>query len=209
MSDATDSAHRARLVPTGEATAELAVGGGRPPITVIGTPAIRAGFDELCLQQALNTARAPGVREVVLNPDAHRGFGAPIGCVLASPTHIYPGPVGVDIKCSMSLLQLDLPAAAIADRATRRALIGAIVERIPTGAGRGQSSARKARRIERKTAVAAVIEGATAAVCEAMGIPAAWAERCARSARLVRRRQPFRRMRDRADRGRRPRPPRG
>ena len=50
---------------------------------------------------------------MVLNPDAHAGYGAPIGCVLVSPTHIYPGPVGVDIKCSMSLLQLDLPAEAV------------------------------------------------------------------------------------------------
>jgi len=168
----------ARLVATGEATAELPVGGGRAPISVIGTPAIRAGFDEVCLEQALNTARAPGVRRVVLNPDAHRGFGAPIGCVLASPTHVYPGPVGVDIKCSMSLLQLDVPASAIADHATRRALIRAVVERIPTGAGRGQTSAPRARRIARATALAAVVEGATPAVCDAMGIPATWAERC-------------------------------
>ncbi len=179
MSDTTAQAEpRPHLKPTGPATAEFPVGVGRPPITVIGTPAIRAGFDAVCLEQALNTARAPGVRQVVLNPDAHRGFGAPIGCVLASPTHIYPGPVGVDIKCSMSLLQLDVPAAAIADRATRRALIDAIVARIPTGAGRGQSSARQSRHIPRATAVAAVIEGATPAVSDGMGIPATWAGRC-------------------------------
>ena len=30
--------------------------------------------------------------------------GTPVGCVLNSPTHVYPGPVGVDIKCSMSFL---------------------------------------------------------------------------------------------------------
>ena len=77
------------------------------PITVIGTDPIRTGFDANCLQQALNCRMAPGVTDVVLNPDAHSGYGAPIGCVMVSPTHIYPGPVGVDIKCSMSLLQLD------------------------------------------------------------------------------------------------------
>ena len=50
-------------------------------------------------------------------------IGAPVGCVLVSPTHVYPGPVGVDIKCSMSFLQLDLPADQVADKTVRRALI--------------------------------------------------------------------------------------
>jgi tRNA-splicing ligase RtcB len=45
----------------------------------------------------------------VLNSDPHAGYGAPVGSVLTSPTHIYPGPVGVNIKCSMSFLQLDMP----------------------------------------------------------------------------------------------------
>ena len=63
------------------------------------------------------------VEGLVLNPDAHAGYGAPVGCVLVSPTHVYPGPVGVDIKCSMSFLQLDLPADLVADKTVRRALI--------------------------------------------------------------------------------------
>src|SRR5206468_9823930 len=83
----------------------------------------------------------------VLNPGAHAGYGAPVGCVLTSPTHVYPGPVGVDIKCSMSFLQLDLPADLVADKTVRRALIDAILERTPTGPGRGQRSARKARKV--------------------------------------------------------------
>src|SRR6185436_13011260 len=103
------------------------------PVTVIGTEAIRGTFDDLCLQQAINSRRAPGVSELVLNPDGHAGYGAPVGCVLVSPTHIYPGPVGVDIKCSMSLLQMNLPEGEINDRRIRRALIDAITERIPTG----------------------------------------------------------------------------
>src|SRR5436190_9939309 len=44
------------IVPTGEATAILPVAGGRmKPVTVIGTAAIRDTFDELCLQQAINS----------------------------------------------------------------------------------------------------------------------------------------------------------
>jgi tRNA-splicing ligase RtcB len=148
------------------------------PITVIGTDAIRDSFDETCLQQAVNSRMAPGVTDVVLNPDGHAGYGAPIGCVMVSPTHIYPGPVGVDIKCSMSLLQTDIPEDAIADKRTRRAIIDAIVERTPTGAGRGQRSVKKARRVDQTLGFQAVTEGASAAVCEALGIPPEWAARC-------------------------------
>lgn len=149
-----------------------------PPITVIGTQAIRETFSNDTLQQAVNTRLAPGVDEVVLNPDAHIGFGAPIGCVMASSSHIYPGPVGVDIKCSMSLLQLDLPGDAIRDRRTRRAIIDAICARTPTGAGRGQRSVPKSRRIPVEIGLRAVIEGASAGVCDALCIPADWASRC-------------------------------
>lgn len=151
---------------------------GRTPITVIGTDAIRTGFDAKCLQQAINSRLAPGVTDLVLNPDAHVGYGAPVGCVMVSPTHIYPGPVGVDIKCSMSLLQLDVRADAVADRAVRRALIDAIGQRIPTGAGRGQRSARKSRKVDAGLGRRAVTQGASAEVCQALGIPLEWAARC-------------------------------
>lgn len=170
---------RPELIPTGEATALLPVAEGRlPPIRVIGTAAIRAGLDEVCLQQAINARSAPGVADVVLNPDAHRGYGAPIGCVLASPDHIYPGPVGVDIKCSMSLLQLDLPAGQVDDRAVRRALIHEIALRVPTGAGKGQRSVRKSRRVAAALGEEAVTDGASARVCAALGIPEEWRARC-------------------------------
>jgi tRNA-splicing ligase RtcB len=165
------------IIANGEATGILPVH-GRTPITVIGTQSIRDGFDARCLEQAINSRMAPGVTELVLNPDAHLGYGAPVGCAMVSPTHIYPGPVGVDIKCSMSLLQMDIPADAIVDRGIRRALIDAIGQRLPTGAGRGQRSARKSRRVGHDLGVEAVTHGANAAVCAALGIPPEWASRC-------------------------------
>lgn len=168
-----------KLVPTGEATAILPIAEGRiKPVTVIGTPAIRQTFDDATLQQIVNTAGAPGVERVVLNPDAHIGYGAPIGCVMASPTHIYPGPVGVDIKCSMSLLQLDLPGEAIIDKQSRRAVIEAIGKRVPTGAGRGQRSVPKSRRVSEALGRRVAVEGASQSVLESLGIPARWAQRC-------------------------------
>ncbi len=172
------------IIETGTATAMLPTGGKTKPITVIGTESIRNGFDETCLQQAINSRLAPGVTEVILNPDAHLGYGAPVGCAMVSPTHIYPGPVGVDIKCSMSLLQMDIDAGAIEDRRVRRALINAICERTPTGAGRGQRHCEKSRVVDATLGRQVAIEGASASVLESLGIPTDWADRCEDSAHV-------------------------
>ena len=177
MSTKLETQMRHQIVPTGEATGILPTL-STAPITVIGTEAIRDTFDDVCLQQAVNSRLAPGVTDVVLNPDAHLGYGAPVGCVMVSPTHIYPGPVGVDIKCSMSLLQLDLPADAVNDRKTRRALISAICQRTPTGAGKGQRSVPKSRRVSRQLGKQLVVEGASQAVCKQLGIPDEWTSHC-------------------------------
>lgn len=99
------------IIADGPATGILPVP-HRRPITVIGTDAIRAGFDAGCLQQAINSAAAPGVTHVVLNPDAHLGYGAPVGSVLVSPTHIYPGPVGHDGTADALARRLALHLAA-------------------------------------------------------------------------------------------------
>lgn len=164
--------------PKGQAVAEIRTGSGSDTVTVIGTQPIRQGFGQDCLRQAVNSRTAPGVSTLVLNPDAHVGYGAPIGCTLVSPTHVYPGPVGVDIKCSMSLLQLDLPEDEVNDRRIRRQLIDAISDRTPTGAGRGQRSVPKARRVGTDLAKKVVIEGASADVCRRLGIPEEWTSCC-------------------------------
>jgi len=168
------------IIPTGEATAIMPTpNSSTKPITVIGTEAIRNTFDDLCRQQAVNSRMAPGVTDLVLNPDAHCGYGAPVGCVMTSPTHVYPGPVGVDIKCSMSLLQLDLPADQIADKPVRRALINAICERTPTGAGKGgKRHAPKSRHIGEGLGKQLMTEGASKDVCAQLGIPFDWTRRC-------------------------------
>lgn len=167
-----------QIIATDEATGILPTNGHTKPVTVIGTQAIRDSFDEGCLQQAINSRLAPGVTDLILNPDGHCGFGAPVGCVMVSPSHIYPGPVGVDIKCSMSLLQLDLPADAIIDKPVRRALINAICARTPTGAGRGQRHAKKGRHVDADVGCKVLTEGASAEVCQAIGIPPEWAAYC-------------------------------
>lgn len=165
------------VVSTGPSTGIIPVE-GLTPIRVFGTKPIRDHFDATCLEQAVNARRSPGVRDLVLNPDAHAGYGAPVGCVMTSPDHVYPGPVGVDIKCSMSFLQTDIPADAIIDRPTRRALIDALCERLPTGAGRGARSVKKGRNIDIDLGELIVGSGATTAACEALGIPPEWTMSC-------------------------------
>ncbi|MEM1165870.1 MAG: RtcB family protein [Planctomycetota bacterium] len=176
MTDPTSQ--RNTFVETGEATAILPLPNDATPVTVIGTPAIRETFDAGCLKQAVNSAMAPGVSHLVLNPDALVGYGTPVGCVMASPSHIYPGPVGVDIKCSMSLLAIDLDEDAVRDARTRRAIIDAICNRTPTGTGRGQRSVPKSRDVPHALGSQIVTEGATEEVCRALGIPPEWAARC-------------------------------
>jgi len=174
-----DEISNALIKATGEATGFIPAPGDKgKPINVIGTAAIRETFDAKCIEQALNSRGAPGVTDLVLNPDAHCGYGAPVGCVLVSPTHIYPGPVGVDIKCSMSLLQLDLPVDQARERPVRRKLIDAILERTPTGPGKGQRSVKKGRNVNGDLGKRVAIEGASKGVCQELGIPVEWATRC-------------------------------
>src|SRR5438874_3349108 len=45
-----------------------------------------------------------------LMPDAHPGYGLPIGGVLATENAVVPYAVGVDIACRMKMTVLDLPA---------------------------------------------------------------------------------------------------
>lgn len=157
---------------------KLALNDTEAPITVIGNEKIVEGFDEKCIAQAVNSRLAPGVINLVLNPDAHLGYGAPVGCVMASPTHVYPGPVGVDIKCSMSLLQTDVDADAIADRRVRRELIKAICQRIPTGPGKGSRDVPKSRDVDERLGAELAVSGASKNVLRKLGIPGDWASRC-------------------------------
>ncbi|MEO7297750.1 MAG: RtcB family protein [Verrucomicrobiota bacterium] len=57
-----------------------------------------------------------------LMPDAHVGYGLPIGGVLATENAVIPYAVGVDIACRMKMTVLDLPLRDLAqkqDRLTR------------------------------------------------------------------------------------------
>ncbi len=78
----------------------------RVPILVWGESA-----DEQTLAQTRNLANLPfAFDHVALMPDAHVGFGMPIGGVLAAEGQVIPHAVGLDIGCGMRAWRTNVPA---------------------------------------------------------------------------------------------------
>ena len=68
-------------------------------------------FIETLAKQQMNLAmRLPVTVAGALMPDAHAGYGLPIGGVLATDNVVIPYAVGVDIGCRMSLTVFDASA---------------------------------------------------------------------------------------------------
>jgi hypothetical protein len=68
------------------------------------------------MKQACGVPMAAGA---ALMPDAHVGYGLPIGGVLALENAVIPYAVGVDIACRMKLSVLDLPPSTLDDEFNR------------------------------------------------------------------------------------------
>ena len=92
--------------------------------------------EEGAVKQALNLAKHPALfGHVALMPDAHQGYGMPIGGVVAADNAVIPAAVGVDIGCGMIATETDIPAERFADMSFRRAFQEKLKERIPVGEG--------------------------------------------------------------------------
>ncbi len=91
-------------------------------------------LDSASIQQLENACRLPVSVAGALMPDAHVGYGLPIGGVLATENAVIPYAVGVDIACRMKLTVLDLPVSAIKGQTDR--LINAIERETRFGMGR-------------------------------------------------------------------------
>src|SRR5918995_5811958 len=76
-------------------------------------------LEATAVQQLKNACKLPVAVSGALMPDAHVGYGLPIGGVLATHEAVIPYAVGVDIACRMKLTVLDLPVGAVADEQTR------------------------------------------------------------------------------------------
>jgi len=89
------------------------------------------------VDQVANVATLPGiVKYSMAMPDAHLGYGFPIGGVAAfweDGGIISPGGVGFDINCGVRLLCSDLLAEAVQPRINT--LIDALFQAIPSGLG--------------------------------------------------------------------------
>src|SRR5919197_1644629 len=91
------------------------------------------------LEQVQNVATLPGIVDAALAmPDAHQGYGFPVGGVAAMELPdgvVSPGGVGYDINCGVRLLAAPLAVGELGER--REALVHELSRRIPAGTGRG------------------------------------------------------------------------
>jgi len=74
-----------------------------------------SGLEADAVQQLKNGCQLPIAVAGALMPDAHVGYGLPIGGVLATDEAVIPYAVGVDIACRMKMTVLELPVTALAD----------------------------------------------------------------------------------------------
>ncbi len=90
-------------------------------------------LEEECLQQALNLASLPFVYKwVALMPDAHSGYGMPIGGVIAAENVIIPNAVGVDIGCGVGFVETNISKEQLS-KEEYEDLVRRIMLRVPTG----------------------------------------------------------------------------
>ncbi|MFO7945953.1 MAG: RtcB family protein [Armatimonadota bacterium] len=120
--------------------------------------------DDATLSQVANVACLPGlVGSAMAMPDAHQGYGFPIGGVAAFDVNdgvMSPGGVGYDINCGVRLMRSDLRVDDIED--SLEDLADALFSRVPAGVGKsGQFKVSKndLQEVLRKGAAWAVSEG--------------------------------------------------
>ncbi len=95
--------------------------------------------DDKSLGQLRNVTHLPGIYEpAIAMPDAHQGYGFPVGGVAAIDAEtgvISPGAIGYDINCGVRMLRTNLTRADI--QGTEAELVDALFDGIPSGLGAG------------------------------------------------------------------------
>jgi tRNA-splicing ligase RtcB len=100
---------------------------------------LESTFKDRSLQQLVNVTTLPGIQQAALvMPDAHEGYGFPIGGVAATEYPdgiISPGGIGYDINCGVRLLfsrlKIDQVKPHIANLSQK------IFDYVPSGVGKG------------------------------------------------------------------------
>jgi tRNA-splicing ligase RtcB len=119
-------------------TVPLAPGEARGDVRLYGSRELLATMDDKVIEQITNVARLPGlVGPAMTMPDAHWGYGFPIGGVAAFDPEqggiISAGGVGFDISCGIRCLRTNLELAEVAGELP--SLARELSERIPAGVG--------------------------------------------------------------------------
>ena len=91
------------------------------------------GLESQAVEQMVNACLLPVSIRGALMPDAHVGYGLPIGGVLAVDNAVIPYAVGMDIACRMKLTVLDIPVADLKGQKDR--LIQALEKETRFGVG--------------------------------------------------------------------------
>ncbi len=93
------------------------------------------------MSQAENLAAHPVVeKHVALMPDAHVGYGMPIGGVIACGNAVIPNAVGVDIGCGMGAIKTSATLEQLRGMPHVRAIMDSIKSQVPVGEGRHHQS---------------------------------------------------------------------
>lgn len=105
---------------------------------VYGSEAVVQGMrEDQALEQLANVACLPGlVGPAMVMPDAHYGYGFPIGGVAASSLEggvVSPGGVGYDINCGVRLVRTGLTEEEVLPRLGR--LVDQLFRDVPSGVG--------------------------------------------------------------------------
>jgi tRNA-splicing ligase RtcB len=113
-------------------------GAMRVPAVIYASKALVRDMDHKVYEQAVNVAALPGiVRASYAMPDAHWGYGFPIGGVAAfDPDEggvVSAGGVGFDVSCGVRCLHTGLARRDIV--AVQKPLADALYARIPAGVG--------------------------------------------------------------------------
>ena len=116
----------------------LESGERRGEVRLYGSRELLSAMDNKVLEQITNVARLPGLVGCAMTmPDAHWGYGFPIGGVAAFDPErggiISAGGVGFDISCGIRCLRSELPWQEVAPRA--RQLADSLFRDIPAGVG--------------------------------------------------------------------------
>ena len=83
------------------------------------------------LKQAYDLAKLPfAFKHIALMPDAHSGYGMPIGGVMATSGVVVPNAVGLDIGCGMCAVKTSLTKISVE---SLKKVMGLIREKIPLG----------------------------------------------------------------------------